>query len=69
MNIPANPNALKKSLEAESQFLEEERKRLLEESDEQPDEGVSSEPLDDADEETRRLDLEKAITQARAYLA
>ena len=69
VNIPANPNALKKSLEAESQFLEEERKRLLEESDEQPVEDVSPEPLDDADEETRRLDLEKAITQARAYLA
>jgi hypothetical protein len=60
---------LRKSLEAESQFLEEERRRLLEESDEQPVEEVSPEPLDAAEEETRRLDLEKTITQARAYLA
>lgn len=33
VNIPANPNALKKSLEAESEYLEAERKRLLAEAE------------------------------------
>lgn len=32
VNIPANPNALRKSMEAENDFLEAERKRLLEEA-------------------------------------
>lgn len=33
VNIPANPNALKKSLEAENEYLEAERKRLLAEAE------------------------------------
>lgn len=64
VNIPANPNALRKSMEAENDFLEAERKRLLEETKvEEP----APEPQEEPDQ--RNLDLEMTLLQARAYLA
>lgn len=64
VNIPANPNALRKSMEAENDFLEAERKRILEENEvEEP----APEPQEEADQ--RDLDLEMTLLQARAYLA
>lgn len=64
VNIPANPNALRKSMEAENDFLEAERKRILEENKvEEP----APEPQEEADQ--RDLDLEMTLLQARAYLA
>lgn len=64
VNIPANPNALRKSMEAENDFLEAERKRLLEETKvEEP----TPEPQEEPDQ--RDLDLEMTLLQARAYLA
>lgn len=65
VNIPANPNALRKSMEAENDFLEAERKRLLEET-------KAEEPAPEPQEEEhdqRDLDLEMTLLQARAYLA
>ena len=65
VNIPANPNALRKSLEAENDFREAERKRLLEETKvEEP----APKPQDDAADQ-RDLDMEMTLLQARAYLA
>lgn len=62
VNIPANPNALKKSLEAESEYLEAERKRLLAEAQ-------SEEPAPEPDEETRdNSSVEMTLTMARAAL-
>lgn len=64
VNIPANPNALRKSMEAENDFLEAERKRLLEETKvEEP----APEPQEEPDQ--RDLDVEMTLLQARAYLA
>lgn len=62
VNIPANPNALKKSLEAEQEYLEAERKRLLAEAEEQ----VQPEPL----EEETRYDgsVDVTLMMARAAL-
>ena len=62
VNIPANPNALKKSLEAEQEYLEAERKRLLAEAEEQ----VQPEPL----EEETRFDgsVDVTLMMARAAL-
>lgn len=65
VNIPANPNALRKSMEAENDFLEAERKRLLEEAKvEEP----TPEPQEE-EHDRRNLDLEMTLLQARAYLA
>lgn len=64
VNIPANPNALRKSMEAESDFLEAERKRLLEETKVEEQE---PEPQEEPDQ--RALELEMTLLQARAYLA
>lgn len=65
VNIPANPNALRKSMEAENDFLEAERKRLLEETKvEEP----APEPHEE-EHDQRDLDLEMTLLQARAYLA
>lgn len=65
VNIPANPNALRKSMEAENDFLEAERKRLLEETKvEEP----APEPQEEEPDQ-RVLDLEMTLLQARAYLA
>ena len=65
VNIPANPNALRKSMEAENDFLEAERKRLLEETKvEEP----APEPQEEEPDQ-RDLDLEMTLLQARAYLA
>ena len=65
VNIPANPNALRKSMEAENDFLEAERKRLLEEAKvEEP----TPEPQEE-EHDQRDLDLEMTLLQARAYLA
>lgn len=63
VNIPANPNALKKSLEAETAYLEAERKRLMEEAQEEPVPEIVEEPQE------RDLDMEMTLLQARAYLA
>lgn len=64
VNIPANPNALRKSMEAENDFLEAERKRLLEETKvEEP----APEPQEEPDQ--RDLEMEMTLLQARAYLA
>ena len=65
VNIPANPNALRKSMEAENDFLEAERKRLLEETKvEEP----APEPQKE-EHDQRDFDLEMTLLQARAYLA
>ncbi len=65
VNIPANPNALKKSLEAESEYLEAERKRLRAEAEAEAEE-VQPEPLE---EETRcDADIDVTLTMARAAL-
>ena len=63
VNIPSNPNALRKSLEAETAYLEAERKRLMEEAQEEPAPEIVEEP------EERDLDMEMTLLQARAYLA
>lgn len=64
VNIPANPNALKKSLEAENEYLEAERKRLLAEA--QAEEPA---PETDTDEETRcDSAVDATLTMARAAL-
>ena len=62
VNIPANPNALKKSLEAENEYLEAERKRLRAEAEDQ----VQPEPL----EKETRYDgtVDVTLTMARAAL-
>lgn len=65
VNIPANPNALRKSMEAENDFLEAERKRLLEEA---KVEELAPEPQE-GEPDQRDLDLEMTLLQARAYLA
>ena len=65
VNIPANPNALRKSMEAENDFLEAERKRLLEET--KVEEPAPEPQEEEADQ--RGLDLEMTLLQARAYLA
>ena len=63
VNIPANPNALKKSLEAESEYLEAERKRLLAEAQ-------SEEPVPDPGEGIRDdSSVDMTLTMARAALA
>ena len=68
VNIPANPNALKKSMEAEAEFIEAERKRLRAEAEEQ----VQPEPLEDETrdiEETRDdASVDVTLTMARAAL-
>ena len=64
VNIPANPNALKKSIEAENEYLEAERKRLLAEAEEEKQ--VDPEQTQ---EETRcESDVEMTIIMARAAL-
>lgn len=65
VNIPANPNALRKSMEAENDFLEAERKRLLEETKVKE---LAPEPQEEEPDQ-RDLDLEMTLLQARAYLA
>lgn len=63
VNIPANPNALKKSLEAESEYLEAERKRLLAEAQ-------AEELAPEHEEETREDSfVDMTLTMARAALA
>lgn len=64
VNIPANPNALRKSLEAESDFLESERRRITEEAQQDNDA-----PVDDQDSAQRERSMEMTLLQARAYLA
>lgn len=66
VNIPANPNALKKSMEAESEYIEAERKRLRAEA-EQEKVDVEPEETEGADE-TRDADIEVTIRMARAAL-
>ena len=63
VNIPSNPNALRKSLEAETAYLEAERKRLMEEAQEKPVPEIVEEPQE------RDFDMEMTLLQARAYLA
>ena len=65
VNIPANPNALKKSLEAEQEYLESERKRLLAEAENQQE----PQQKDSENSAQRDLDIEMTLIQARAYLA
>lgn len=63
VNIPANPNALKKCLEAEHEYLEAERKRLHEEAQE-------DEPAPEHEEEIREdASVDVTLTMARAALA
>ena len=66
MNIPANPNALKKSLEAETAYLEAERKRLMEEARQQ--EGPEVEETEQESAEARDADIDATIIMARAAL-
>lgn len=65
VNIPANPNALKKSLEAEQEYLESERKRLLAEAENQQE--LQQKEIESSAQ--RDLDMEMTLLQARAYLA
>ena len=64
VNIPANPNALRKSLEDESAFLEAERKRLQEEAEQEQ----RSEPEVQEEEMIEDRSVEIAIVMARASL-
>lgn len=64
VNIPANPNALRKSLEDESVFLEAERKRLQEEAEQEQ----RSEPEVQEEEMIEDRSVEIAIVMARASL-
>lgn len=64
VNIPANPNALKKCMEAEAEFIEAERKRLRAEAEEQ--EQVQPEPLEEETREDYSVDV--TLTMARAAL-
>ena len=66
VNIPANPNALKKSLEAESEYLEAERKRLQEEAREQEEPEVEAPEQEDI--EARDANVDATIIMARAAL-
>ena len=65
VNIPANPNALKKSLEAEQEYLESERKRLLAEAENQQE--LQQKEIESSAQ--RDLDMEMTLLQARANLA
>lgn len=49
VNIPANPNALRKNLEAEQEFLEAERKRLKAELETDQKDDVPEERISDVD--------------------
>lgn len=64
VNIPANPNALRKSLEDESVFLEAERKRLQEETEQEQ----RSEPEVQEEEMIKDRLIEITIVMARASL-
>lgn len=66
VNIPANPNALKKGMDADNEFLEAERKRLSPEVETKEVE----KPAEDNQEEMKSLsdDIDRAITMARAAL-
>lgn len=66
VNIPANPNALKKSLEAETAYLEAERKRLMEEARQQEEPEVEETEQESA--EARDADINATIIMARAAL-
>jgi HK97 family phage prohead protease len=67
VNIPANPNALKKSLEAESEYLEAERKRLRAEAEAEVEE-VQPEPLEEETRDICDADIDVTLTMARAAL-
>lgn len=60
VNIPSNPKALKKSLEAENEYLEAERKRLREEAEEVIQK--------DIEEETNDSTIDLTLIRARAAL-
>lgn len=66
VNIPANPNALKKSLEAESEYLEAERKRLRAEAEAETEDQVQPEQT----QEETRYDgsVDVTLMMARAAL-
>lgn len=66
VNIPANPNALKKSMEAEAEFIEAERKRLREEARQQEQPKVEETEQESA--EARDADVNATIIMARAAL-
>lgn len=67
VNIPANPNALKKSLEAENEYLEAERKRLRAEAEAEVEE-VQPEPLEEETRDICDADIDVTLTMARAAL-
>lgn len=67
VNIPANPNALKKSLEAETAYLEAERKRLMEEAQEEQPEAEQEETRQN-DSEMIAAEMEMTLIMARAAL-
>lgn len=64
VNIPSNPKALKKSLEAENEYLEAERKRLRAEAEEQ----VQPEPLNEESRDICDAEIDVTLTMARAAL-
>lgn len=63
VNIPANPNALRKSMEAESEFIKEERERILAEKRAEAPEAVVAK-----DEVTECRTVDIALIRARAAL-
>ena len=68
VNIPANPNALKKSLEAENEYLEAERKRLLAEAEAEQEVVEENDEIrqDDAPADDTNIDV--TMIMARAAL-
>ena len=65
VNIPANPKALKKSMEAEAEFIEAERKRLREEAE---TETIEVEQKNTEETNTVDADVEATLIMARAAL-
>ena len=68
VNIPANPNALKKSMEAESEYLEAERKRLREEAEAETRE-VEVKEVEERNDEAASVEADADVTMIMARAA
>lgn len=68
VNIPANPNALKKSLEAENEYLEAERKRLLAEAEAEQEVVEENDDTRQDEAPTDDTNIDVTMIMARAAL-
>lgn len=68
VNIPANPNALKKSLEAENEYLEAERKRLLAEAEAEQEVVEENDDIRQDEAPADETNIDVTMIMARAAL-